>query len=141
MIGAPLSVKFQHYYLHFILIILAIIHWHLISKHENGIHCRNEPRWKELKQHIFTRCQARSMRPVTVLWRKLRWTNGGSMACSEGGLGVFQPTSTHGWTKLIGQVMVFQSLGCCFPVKSCRYTLPTYSTTHPGASSAKQSMF
>jgi len=35
---------------------------------------RNEPRWKERKQHIFTRRQARSMRPV--LWRKRRWTNG-----------------------------------------------------------------
>ncbi len=57
---------------YFILIILAIIH--VISKHENGIYCRNEPRWKERKQHIFTRRQARSMRPV--LWRKRRWTNG-----------------------------------------------------------------
>jgi hypothetical protein len=25
------------------------------------------------------------------------------VACSIGGLDVFQPTSTHGWTKLIGQ--------------------------------------
>ncbi len=75
MIGAPLSVKFQHYYLHystFILIILAVIH--VISNHENEIHCRIETRWKERKQHIFTRRQARSTRPV--LWRKLRWTYG-----------------------------------------------------------------
>jgi hypothetical protein len=54
------------------LIILAIIH--VISKHENGIHCRIEPRWKERKQHIFIRRQARSMRPV--LWRARRWTYG-----------------------------------------------------------------
>ena len=79
---------------YFILIILAIIH--VISKHENGIHCRNEPLWKERKQHIFTRRQARSTRPV--LWRKRRWTYG----LRVGGLDVFQPTSTHGWTKLIG---------------------------------------
>ncbi len=68
------SFKFQHYYLHystFILIVLAIIH--TISKHENWIHCRNEPRWQERKQHIVTRCQARSMCPV--LWRKWRWTH------------------------------------------------------------------
>ena len=38
-------------------------------------------------------------------------------------------------------MMVFQSLGLCFLVESCLYTLPTYSTTHPGASSAKRSMF
>ncbi len=38
-------------------------------------------------------------------------------------------------------MMVFQSLGLCFPVESCMCTLPTYSTTHPGASSAKRSMF
>ena len=30
-------------------------------------------------------------------------SGGGRMACSVGGLDVFQPTSTHGWTKLIGQ--------------------------------------
>ena len=30
-------------------------------------------------------------------------SGGGRMACSIGGLDVFQPTSTHGWTKLIGQ--------------------------------------
>ncbi len=41
----------------------------------------------------------------------------------------------------IKEMMVFQSLGLCFPVESCRYTLPTYSKTHPGASSAIQSMF
>ncbi len=41
----------------------------------------------------------------------------------------------------IKEMMVFQSLGLCFPVELCRYTLPTYSTTHPGAASAKQSMF
>ena len=39
------------------------------------------------------------------------------------------------------EMMVFSSLGHCFLVKSCMYTLPTYSTTHPGASSTKQSMF
>jgi hypothetical protein len=75
MVGAPLSVTFLlHYYLHystFLLIILAIIH--SISKHGNGIHCRNEPLWQELKQHIFTRRQAQSMCPV--LWRKLLWTH------------------------------------------------------------------
>ena len=38
-------------------------------------------------------------------------------------------------------MMGFQSLGLCFPVESCMCTLPTYSTTHPGASSAKRSMF
>ena len=30
-------------------------------------------------------------------------SGGGRMACSVGGLDVFQPTSTHGWTKVIGQ--------------------------------------
>jgi hypothetical protein len=30
-------------------------------------------------------------------------SGGGRMACSVGGLDVFQLTSTHGWTKLIGQ--------------------------------------
>ena len=30
-------------------------------------------------------------------------SGGGRMACSIGGLDVFQPTSTHGWTKLVGQ--------------------------------------
>jgi hypothetical protein len=53
MIGEPLSVKFRHYYLHdstFILIFLAIIH--VVSKHENGIYCRNEPRWKDRKQQV-----------------------------------------------------------------------------------------
>ena len=38
-------------------------------------------------------------------------------------------------------MMVFQSLGLCFLVESCLYTLPTYSTTLSGASSAKRSMF
>ena len=75
MIGAPLSVKFHHYYLHyspFILIILAIIH--VISNHENGIHCRIEPRWKERKQPSFTRRHPRSTGPV--LWWKRRRTYG-----------------------------------------------------------------
>jgi hypothetical protein len=30
-------------------------------------------------------------------------SGGGRVACSIGGLDVFQSTSTHGWTKLIGQ--------------------------------------
>ena len=75
MIGAPLSVKFQNYYLHYStynLIILAIIH--VISNHENGIHCRIEPRTKERKQHSFTRRQPRSTGPV--LGRQWRWTCG-----------------------------------------------------------------
>ena len=38
-------------------------------------------------------------------------------------------------------MMGFQSLGLCFPVEACMYTLPTYSKTHPGASCAKRSMF
>jgi hypothetical protein len=37
----------------------------------------------------------------------------------------------------IKEMMAFQLFGCCFPVESCRYTLPTYSTKNPGASSAK----
>ncbi len=30
-------------------------------------------------------------------------SGGGRMSCSVGGLDIFQPTSTHSWTKLIAQ--------------------------------------
>jgi hypothetical protein len=54
---------------------------------------------------------------------------------------IYQTGMVYTCIYCIKEMMVFQSLGLCFPVESCMYTLPTYSKTHPGASSAKQSMF
>ena len=54
---------------------------------------------------------------------------------------IYQTGMVYTFIYCIKEMMVFLSLGLCFPVESCLYTLPTYSTTHSGASSAKQSMF
>jgi hypothetical protein len=44
-----------------------------------------------------------SISSIVVRHDQCALSYGGRMSCSEGGLDVFQQTSTHGWTKLIAQ--------------------------------------
>jgi hypothetical protein len=97
----PLSVKFQHYYLHYstiIPIILAIIH--IISKDENAI-------WAGFIAETSPFGSGNSISSLVVRHDQCalsyRGSGGGRRSSSIGGLDVFQPTSTHGWTNHIAQ--------------------------------------
>jgi hypothetical protein len=100
-VQSPLSVQFQNYHLHSsssILIILAIII--IISSVETAIqvsiHCRLS---------TFGRSGSSTSSLVVNHYKCALSRRGcaGCRPCSMGSLDVFQPTSAHGWTKLIAQ--------------------------------------